>query len=92
VLPTILIYGVILAVFYAVLLLPQQRRQKAKKELLNALQVGDEVLLTSGIHGFVSELDGAIAWVEVAPNVDLKVSRSAIEARLVDESPSEKES
>ncbi len=82
-LATLAIYAVIIAVFYALVLLPQQRRQKATRQLLAALSVGDEVVLDSGIHGFISEMDDTVVWVEVAPDVDLKVSRSAIASRLV---------
>ncbi len=89
---TIAIYAVIIVVFYAVLLLPQQRRQKAAKALLDAVQVGDEVVLASGIHGFVSELEDNVAWIEVAPDVDLKVSRSSIASRLNVETSSDEES
>ena len=90
-LPTLAIYAVIIAVFYVLVLLPQQRRQKAARELLAALSVGDEVVLESGIHGFISELEDTVVWVEVAPNVDLKVSRSAIASRLVAEPAGEEE-
>ncbi len=82
-LPTLAIYAVIIAVFYALVLRPQQRRQKATRELLAALSVGDEVVLESGIHGFISEMEDTVVWIEVAPDVDLKVSRSAIASRLV---------
>ncbi len=90
-LPTLAIYAVIIAVFYVLVLLPQQRRQKAARELLAALSVGDEVVLESGIHGFISELEDTVVWVEVAPNVDLKVSRSAIASRLVAEPAGQEE-
>jgi preprotein translocase subunit YajC len=71
-----------LIVMYVVLWLPQRRRQKEAAALLAALEEGDEVILNSGIHGFLTAIDGDVAWLEVAPNVDLKVSRSAIAARI----------
>jgi preprotein translocase subunit YajC len=89
---TLAFYAIIIIVFYLVLLLPQQRRQKEAKALLAAIKVGDEVVLSSGIHGFVSELEADVAWVEVAPNVDLKVSRSSISARINAQTASESES
>lgn len=79
---TLAFYAVIVIVFYLVLLLPQQRRQKAARQLLASIEVGDEVVLSSGIHGFISEIEGDVVWIEVAPDVDLKVSRSAIATRL----------
>jgi len=70
------------ALMYAVLILPQQRRTKEHKSLLAALEEGDEVLMNSGIHGFISAIDGEILWVEVAEKVELKVSRSAIAGKV----------
>ena len=82
-LPLILLAGVM----YVALVLPQQRRTKEHRALLSALEDGDEVVLNSGIHGFITQLDSDVVWVEVAPNVELKVSRSAIatKVRVVDE-------
>jgi len=76
--PLILIGGVM----YVVLILPQQRKAREHNALINALEEGDEVLLNSGIHGFVSELDDNILWLEVANGVDLKVSRSAVAGKI----------
>ncbi|MEZ5379814.1 MAG: preprotein translocase subunit YajC [Acidimicrobiales bacterium] len=89
---TLAIYAGIIAIFYVLVLLPQQRRQKATRELLAALSVGDEVVLESGIHGFISELENNVVWLEVAPNVELKVSRSAIASRLVTDAADKAES
>ncbi len=91
-LATLAIYAVIIVVFYVLVLLPQQRRQKAARQLVAALTVGDEVVLDSGIHGFISEMEDTVVWVEVAPDVDLKVSRSAIASRLVPDNAGEEES
>ncbi|MDH3678997.1 MAG: preprotein translocase subunit YajC [Acidimicrobiia bacterium] len=76
--PLILIGGVM----YLVLILPQQRRNKEHKALLASLEVGDEVVMNSGIHGFVSAVDADILWIEVAPNTELKVSKSAIAGKI----------
>lgn len=80
---TIAVYAVIIILFYVVLLLPQQRRAKEAKALLASLEVGDEVVMASGIHGFVTAIDGPILWIEVAENVELKVARSAVASRVV---------
>ena len=76
--PLILIGGLM----YFVLILPQQRRTREHKALLASLEVGDEILMNSGIHGFVSSLDADIAWVEVAENVELKIARSSIAGKI----------
>lgn len=77
-LPLILIGGLM----YFVLILPQQRRTREHKALLSSLEVDDEVVLNSGIHGFVTAIDGEILWLEVAANTELKVSKSAIAGKV----------
>lgn len=69
---------VMVVVMYLVMIRPQQQKQKATVAMLASLEEGDEIILNSGIHGFLTATDGQVAWVEVAPGLDLKVSRSAI--------------
>ena len=74
----------IIGAFYYLLLRPQQKREKARKELVRSLQAGDEVVTNAGIHGVVAEVEDAIVWIEVAPDVELKVSRDAIAGRVAE--------
>ncbi|WP_298281179.1 preprotein translocase subunit YajC [Acidocella sp.] len=76
-------YGPILlivAVFYFLLILPQQKQQKALKTKLNALKRGDKVVTAGGIVGVVKKTtEGAEnVEVEIAPNVVVNVVRSTI--------------
>jgi preprotein translocase subunit YajC len=76
----LIVVGVLM---YAVLILPQQRRNKEHKALLESLEVGDEVLMSSGTYGFVAAIDGDVLWLEVADNVELKVSRASVANKVV---------
>ena len=80
----IVFLAVIILATYLLIFLPQQRKTRAANAMLAALSEGDEVYLTSGIHGFISALDDQIAWIEVAPGIDLKISRSAIAGTIAD--------
>ncbi len=82
----LIIYGVLLAALVFFYVLPQRRKAAESAAMLAALEEGDEVFMTSGIYGFISAVDGDTLWVEVAPNVDLKVARSAIQGKIVPES------
>ena len=73
----ILMFGAL----YYLLLRPQQKREKARRELVRSLQAGDEVVTNAGIHGVVAEVEDAVVWLEVAPDVELKRSRDAIAGR-----------
>ncbi|MEP6944086.1 MAG: preprotein translocase subunit YajC [Betaproteobacteria bacterium] len=72
----------IFVVFYFLLIRPQQKRAKETKAMLSALQKGDEVVTAGGIVGKISKLDDAYATVEIAPNVEIKLQRSAISLML----------
>jgi preprotein translocase subunit YajC len=72
----------IFVVFYFLLIRPQQKRAKETKAMLAALQKGDEVVTAGGIVGKVSKLNDAYATVEVSPNVEITVQRSAISLML----------
>jgi preprotein translocase subunit YajC len=67
---------------YFLMIRPQRRRQKATQELQRQIEIGDEVMTTSGVYGFVTGFDGDIAWLEVDDNVQLRVARAAIQRRV----------
>ncbi len=83
----ILMFGAL----YYLLLRPQQKREKARRELVRSLEAGDEVVTNAGIHGVVAEVEDAVVWLEVAPNVELKLSRDAIHGRTPGPSDSDPE-
>jgi preprotein translocase subunit YajC len=72
----------IVVVFYFLLIRPQQKRAKETKSMLGALQKGDEVVTAGGIVGKIAKLSDAYADLEVAPNVQVTVQRSAISLLL----------
>src|SRR4051794_13645643 len=79
---------ILLGVMYAFLILPQRRRSKAQAELLRAVAPGDEVLTSGGIYGGVTEIDGDDLYLEIAPDVEIKISRRAVAERISATTPS----
>ncbi len=74
-LPLILIFGV----FYVLLILPQQRKQRKWQDMLNALKTGDRVVTSGGIRGIIIALRDDFVHLRVAPdNLKIEVARSAI--------------
>ena len=67
---------------YFLLIRPQQRRQREPAALQQAIEVGDEVMTTSGLYGFVTGFDGDIAWLEIDDNVQIRVARQAIQRKV----------
>ncbi|MFI5252474.1 MAG: preprotein translocase subunit YajC [Bacteroidota bacterium] len=75
---TILMFGLIIAIFYFMILRPQQKRQKERANLLESVKKGDKVVTIGGMHGTVIGLEDKVLLVQVADNVKLKFEKSAI--------------
>lgn len=74
-------------VFYFLLIRPQSQRRRAQMRMQSDIEVGDEVVTTAGIYGTITDIDDdfGIVTIEVAPNTDIRMARSAIAQRLVDD-------
>ena len=73
-LPLILMF----AIFYFLLIRPQQKKQKQLKAMLSAVRKGDRVVSTGGLHGVVTGVADDVVTMEIAPKVRVKVSRGSI--------------
>ncbi|HDR46406.1 MAG TPA: preprotein translocase subunit YajC [Geoalkalibacter subterraneus] len=69
---------IMFAIFYFLLIRPQQKRAKQHRELLESLKVGDPVVTAGGIHGKIATLQESVVTVEIASGVKIKVNRSSI--------------
>ena len=81
----IFILAIMFGALYVFMILPQQRRMKAHRQLLSSLKEGDMVMTNGGIYGAVAEVEDDVVWLEVAPEVELKISK----AMIADRSPSD---
>jgi len=68
----------ILGIFYFIILLPMKKRQQKVQAFLDALKVGDRVITSGGIHGSITKLSDQTLQLQIANNVRIDVSRSAI--------------
>ena len=68
----------IAALFWALMIRPAQRRQRELRQMQSSLEVGDEVMLTSGIYGVLRSLEDERIRVELAPGVVVEVVRGAV--------------
>ncbi|EFM09330.1 preprotein translocase, YajC subunit [Paenibacillus curdlanolyticus YK9] len=74
VLPFVLMF----AVFYFLLIRPQQRKTKTRNLMLNQLKKGDKISTIGGMHGTIVELTDDVAVVRVNDTVKITFERSAI--------------
>ena len=73
-LPLILMF----AIFYFLLIRPQQKKAKQHKQLLSSLKKGDRIVSSGGLHGVITGITDDVVTVEVAPKVRVKISRGSI--------------
>jgi preprotein translocase subunit YajC len=83
---TLIFMVAIFAVFYFLMILPQQRRQKKWQAMLGELKSGDKVVTTGGIRGVVFSVKDDALVLRVAPdNIKLEVTRQAIASVITEE-------
>jgi preprotein translocase subunit YajC len=69
----------IFAIFYFLLIMPQQRRQKKWQKMLEELKTGDKVVTSGGIRGTIVAIKDDYLHLRVPPdNLRLEVSRASI--------------
>ncbi len=76
---------IMFAIFYFLLIRPQQKRAKQHKELVQSLKAGDEVVTAGGVHGKVVAVQDTAVTLEIASNVRVKVNRSSIVGTKTDQ-------
>ena len=77
-LPIILMF----VLLYFLMIRPQMKRAKEHKQMVEALQKGDEVVTAGGVLGRISEMGEAYVTLEVAPNVEISVQRGSVQTLL----------
>lgn len=69
---------IIFAIFYFMLIRPQQRREKERSKMIGDIKSGDKVMFSGGILGVVANVKDSTFTVKVADNVKLEVARGAV--------------
>ena len=88
---SIIFLAAILGIMYFIMIRPQQRQMKQHAALIRSLEPGMVVITNSGIHGAVAEVEDRVVWLEVAPEVELKVTKSAIAEIVADDEDNEQD-
>jgi len=73
---------VIFAIFYFMLIRPQQRKEKERQAMIGNVKSGDRVLFGGGIIGVVSNVKDKTLVVKIADNVKVEITRAAINSVL----------
>ena len=78
VLTQLVFFAAIFAIFYFLLIRPQQRQKRDRERMLGAIKKGDRVVTTSGMHGTVLTLNENTVVLRVADQVKLEFDRAAL--------------
>lgn len=73
---------IIIALFWFLILRPQQKRAREHKQMLAALAKDDEVLTQGGLIGRITKLDDRVMAIEIALGVEIQLQRSAVTEKL----------
>ncbi len=68
----------IFAIFYFLLILPQQKKQKELRQMMDTLKKGDKVVTASGIWGTVANMGKQTVTLQIADNTKIKIQREHI--------------
>ena len=67
------------AIFYFLIIRPQQKQSKQQKEMRNSLERGDKVVTSGGIHGVITNLkENEVVTIRIADSVKIDVDKSAL--------------
>jgi len=70
--------GLMVLLFYFMLIRPQKRREKERQALLNAVKTGDRVLFAGGFLGVVANVKEKTLIVKIADGVKVEIVRGAV--------------
>jgi preprotein translocase subunit YajC len=73
------------AIFYFLLIRPQQRRVRQQRELVGSLDVGDEVVTIGGMFGRIMELDDETVTLDVGGGSRIRFVKQAVARKVLEE-------
>lgn len=73
---------VIFVLFYFMIIRPQMKTAKAQRNMIAALQKGDEVVTSGGIVGKITKVTDAFVTVEIAANTEITVQKQSVQSAL----------
>ena len=78
----IVTFGLIIVIFYFLIIRPQRKKQKDTKDMLSTLRKGDKVATAGGIRGIVTAVKESTVTVKVDDNTKIEFNKSAVSSVL----------
>ncbi len=77
----------IFAIFYFMMIRPQQRKEKERRQMIQELRAGAKVIFAGGFIGTIVEAKEKTFKIEIAGDVVVEVARAAVQGLAADETP-----
>ena len=83
---------IIFAIFYFLMIKPQQRKEKERRQMIADLRAGARVVFAGGLIGTIVEAKETTFKIEIAGDVVIEVARNAVQGLAVEDKPAEEKS
>ena len=77
----------ILAIFYFMMIRPQQRKEKERRKMIEELRAGAKIVFAGGLMGTIKEATEKTFKVELCPGVSVEIARSCVSGVVPEEEP-----
>lgn len=67
---------------YFLMIRPQRRRMREQQTMQKSLGIGDEVITTSGIYGFITGEEDDKFWLEIDDDVQIRIARAGVQGKV----------
>jgi len=81
---------ILFAIFYFLLIRPQQKKAKEHKGMIANLKKGTRIVTSGGIYGTIVSIDDTTIGLEIAEKVKIKISRGNVAAQITDNDSAQK--
>ncbi len=78
----LIMMGGIFVIMYFFMIRPQSKKMREQRDYLSAIQKGDKVITTGGIHGKILNIDDKTVLLEIDTNVKMKIERNGISVEM----------
>ena len=81
-LSSLIFLGLLIGIFYFMLIRPQKKRMESHRELVESIGVGDQIITMTGLYGTVRAIGDEDVEIEIAPGTTVRFLKSAIGRRV----------
>ncbi|WP_421622596.1 preprotein translocase subunit YajC [Borrelia sp. MN22-0132] len=82
---SLLVFIPVIAIFWFLVISPQRKEEKKKKDMIKNLKKGDKVLTIGGIFGIVKKVNDSEVVLELSPTSEVRFIKNSVERVILNE-------